>query len=307
MGTGRSQINLGNAIWHQRSSKNDLRRDNDSRRSFRSPALADWYSHVVLAELPRCQELTYFFSTAYFLQFFQTIPWVQTVKWWFDSSKVGGEQQASISERRRGVFTKLPSLHLALSPDEAGSYRCLPIGFGNTNTGHPLPLSLSAPSRKRKQTHTDRLSFAYSVTRPSSRSLFPSEHPASVCETDHWDALCGREPATGLHCALIVPKPSKCQWCLQGKPAVCVCLCRVRLRGFMPLCVYVFMAERFPSRPRVRPCCDPASVPQQEASRWCCWQKRMVCVCACVCLLVCFLGQNWDWTSSPGFSSPTHL
>lgn len=40
-------------------------------------------------------------------------PWVQTVKWWIDSSRVGGEQQASISEWRRGVFTELPSLHLA--------------------------------------------------------------------------------------------------------------------------------------------------------------------------------------------------
>lgn len=35
-------------------------------------------------------------------------------------------------------------------------------------------------------------------------------------EADHWDRQGGRKSAAGLYCALIVPKPSKCQRCLQG-------------------------------------------------------------------------------------------
>lgn len=48
-----------------------------------------------------------------FSPLFPTFSWVQTVKLWIDSSGIGWEQQASISEWRRGVFTELPSLHLA--------------------------------------------------------------------------------------------------------------------------------------------------------------------------------------------------
>lgn len=54
-----------------------------------------------------------FLSAEYFPPLFQMFPWVQTVKWWIDSSRVGREQQAAISKWRRGVFTELPSLHLA--------------------------------------------------------------------------------------------------------------------------------------------------------------------------------------------------
>ncbi len=65
----------------------------------------DWGSQVSRADI--------FLSTAYFPLLFRTFPWVQTVKWWIDSSGIGREQQASISEWRRGVYTELPSLHLA--------------------------------------------------------------------------------------------------------------------------------------------------------------------------------------------------
>lgn len=218
-------------------------RDNDSRRSFHSHTFTDWYSHNVSTEAARCQELTYFFPQHIFSTF-PDVSLVQTVKWWIDSGGIGGEQrQASISEWRRGVLTELPSLHLASPQPGLGNYRCLPIGFGSTNNGYQLPLSRCAPLWKRKQPYmhadTYRSPFAHSVSHSSSRSRSLSEHPASVCETDHWDAQRGREPATGLHCALIVPEPSKCQWCLQGMPAVRVCLYSVHLCGFMSLHVRV--------------------------------------------------------------------
>lgn len=54
-----------------------------------------------------------FLGILYVSPLFPTFPWVQTVKWWRYSSRMGGEQQASISKCRRGAFTELPSLHLA--------------------------------------------------------------------------------------------------------------------------------------------------------------------------------------------------
>lgn len=243
MKTGHSQISLGNAVWQQRSSKNDLCKRQWQQTLIHSHTFTDWYSHNVSTEAARCQELTYFFLQHIFSTF-PDVSLVRTVKWWIDSGGIGGEQrQASISEWRRGVLTELPSLHLASPQPGLGNYRCLPIGFGSTNNGYQLPLSRCAPLWKRKQPYmhadTYRSPFAHSVSHSSSRSRSLSEHPASVCETDHWDAQRGREPATGLHCALIVPEPSKCQWCLQGMPAVRVCLYSVHLCGFMSLHVRV--------------------------------------------------------------------
>lgn len=61
-----------------------------------------------------------FLSILYVSPLFPTFPWVQTVKWGSDSSGIGGEQQASISECRRGAFTELPSLHLASPQSRLG-------------------------------------------------------------------------------------------------------------------------------------------------------------------------------------------
>lgn len=61
-----------------------------------------------------------------------------------------------------------------------------------------------------------------------------SQHPASMNETDHWDAQHARETATGLCCAIIVPKLSKCQWRLQGMPGAGVYLFSECLCGFVP-------------------------------------------------------------------------
>lgn len=221
-----------------------------------------------------------------FSPLFRTFRWVQTVKWWIDSCGIGGEQQASISEWRRGVFTELPSLHLASPQPRLG--RQLQVSaywvWQRENWLSAAIVSLRT-IMEQAYMHTDTCSshfLAYSVSHCSSRSLFSSERPASMCETDRWDAQRGREPAAGLYCALIVPKPSKCQWCLQGMPAVCVCLFSACLRGFMSLHVHVCI-ECFPSRPRVTPCCDPASLPQWDASHCCCWLKTL-CLCMRLCL-----------------------
>lgn len=179
-----------------------------------------------------------FLSTAYFLYFSWTTPWVKTVKWWIDSCGIGRVQQGSISEWRRGVFTPLPSLHLASPQPRLGRQLQVSAYWVWQRVNWPSAAIVSHRTiTEQAYKHTDICSsgfffffFAYSISHCSFRSRLSSEHPAWMCETDHWDAQRGREPTTGLYCALIVPKPSKCQRCLQGMPVVCVCLFSVCLR-----------------------------------------------------------------------------
>ncbi len=211
---------------------------------------------------------------------FPTFPRVRTVKWWIDSSGIGGEEQASISERRRGAFTEMSSIHLAsLQP---GLSRQLQLSaywiWQHKYWPSAAIVSLLTIIETQTSVHAHRHSL---LTLYLILPLAPI-HPASVCETDHWDAQHGREPATGLNCALIVPKPSKCQWCLQGMPAVCVCLYSVRLRGFMSLHVHVCVAERFSFSPTG----DTMLWSCLSSSRGCfsllLLTENSVCVCVCV-------------------------
>lgn len=160
-----------------------------------------------------------FLSTEYSPPLLRMFPWVQIVKWWIDSSRVGGEQQAAISKWSRGVFTELPSLHLA-SPQLRLGRQLQLSAYWVWQRKYWLSAAIVSP-RTIMETltgiHASRHSLIsllltlYFILRLALSCSLPSQHPASVWETDHWDAQCSREPAVGLHCALIVPKPSKCQ------------------------------------------------------------------------------------------------
>lgn len=146
--------------------------------------------------------------------------------------------------------------------------------------GYQLPLSLFAPSWNR---HTCTQTLAHHIFLLTLCLIVPPVRyfPANAL------LLCVRLTAETLSVAesplLVFTVLSLCQSHPNGSDACRACpLCAYACLGFMSLHVHVCI-ECFPSRPRVTPCCDPASLPQWDASHCCCWLKTL-CLCMRLCL-----------------------
>lgn len=214
-------------------------------------------------------------------------------QWSSEFERTGEEQQASIRVWRRGLFTELPSLHLASPLPRLGrqlqfvyllglATQIPAISCHCLSSHHNEKKKTDRHTRTQKLAHPSLLLTLY-ITLPLAL-FFPSEHPASVFESDHCDAQCGREPATGFHCALIVPEPSKCQWCLQGMPAVCVRLCSARASArlmslHVHMCTYRSLLLSSPTGDTMLWSCLSSSM-RCDASSLCYWAKTL-CVCIC--------------------------
>lgn len=250
-----------------------------------------FYSHLFFwsSQVSSCLQMSFHCIYLHFSQHFLES---KQLKWWIDSNKTGGEQQASISVWRRGVFTELPSLHLAsplLQIRQTITVACL-LGLAVQILVAAI-VSDSTPSWKHKTgIHACghlliSLSYLFGISFSSSSLLlclcvwdWPLRFSVwqRVCD---WSSLCA-------HCAKAIQMPV-----MPAGHACCVCMSVQCLCGFMSLHVHVCVAELcFFSFPWGTPCCDPASVTQCDAS-CCCWPKTLH---LCVCTL---MDLNWDWTS----------
>ena len=156
MNTGHSQITLGNDVWHQPSSKNDL-----PQRQWQQTLISLSHSLIGIRTMsglrqPGVKSWHISFHSI-FSPLFRTYPWVW--KQWsseMTESGKGGVQQASIRGWRRGVFTELPSLHLASPQPRLDRQLQFSAYWVWQHTYWPSAAIVSPASRKHKQTYMHR-------------------------------------------------------------------------------------------------------------------------------------------------------